>query len=289
MASTSIEWATDSWNPIAAYDRETGKRGWFCEKVSPGCTNCYAEQWNRFRGNGHLYRVGNRDKVRFELAPTLSDPLHWRKPRRVFVNSMTDLFFEEHTDEMIHRVYGVMVGAYRHQFLILTKRAERMRDFAGAHGTPPNVWLGVSVENQEQADLRIPLLLQTPAAIRFLSCEPLLGPVNLVPYLSPSIAVNVWDDGFGRPRREPGVDWVIVGGESGAGARTCHLAWFRDIAEQCHNASVPLFVKQLGATAVDWEADGIVGVDLADPKGGDPKEWPTELRVRQYPKVAVPA
>jgi protein gp37 len=309
------------WNPIAAYDRETGKRGWFCTKVSPGCTNCYAEQWNRFRGNGHLYRVGNLDKVRFELSPTLTAPLRWRKQRRVFVNSMTDLFLEQHTDEMIDQVIGV-IAALRawcmpHEFLVLTKRPERARDYFASTDTQArvariaaqntddanadrawdnlmfhwwplsNLWLGVSVENQEAADERIPLLLDTPAAIRFLSCEPLLGPVDL--------CKRVWLDVYG------GIDWVIVGGESGSDARPCDVQWIRNIVEQCHHASLPVFVKQLGAepgfTVEDEERRGngmpsfhhydkkaglyIKAMD--DAKGGDPKEWPTELRVRQYP------
>jgi protein gp37 len=347
MTRTSIEWATDSWNPIAAYDRETGKRGWFCTKVSPGCTNCYAEQWNRFRGNGHLYRAGNIDKVRFELAPTLTDPLHWRKPRRVFVNSMTDLFLEQHTDEMIVDVFAVMAISHYfglpHEFLVLTKRPGRARDLLSSslfwnlvairtldilrdhgsaqlrvrareamceddHGdyvivreprvdTPlPNVWLGVSVENQQVVG-RVPLLLQTPAAIRFLSCEPLLGPVEVSEYLPNPLwnSLESW--------KQPELDWIIVGGESGTDARPCNVAWVRYLVEQCDRGRIPVFVKQLGAlpgfTLEDEERrgnampsyhhfdkkSGLYIKAMDDPKGGNPKEWPTELRVRQFPKV----
>ncbi|MDB4871992.1 MAG: hypothetical protein JWL97_2996 [Gemmatimonadales bacterium] len=312
MTRTSIEWATDSWNPIAAYDRETGKRGWFCTKVSPGCTNCYAEQWNRFRGNGHLYRVGNLDKVRFELAPTLTDPLHWRKPRRVFVNSMTDLFLEAHTNEMIDAVFAVMAQAQRHQFLVLTKRPERMLTYTLARlaGLPlPNVWLGTSVENQEQADLRIPLLLQTPAAIRFLSCEPLLGPVDILESIRVlHRRVGDFDPAFANAG---GIDWVIVGGESGGKARPLDLAWVHKIARQCEANRVPYFIKQLGSVPMMSEADwrglmpglvpllsarnhkkvpeGFVPIKLYDRKGGNPAEWREELRVRQYPKEVAHA
>lgn len=294
MTRTSIEWATDSWNPIAAYDRETGKRGWFCTKVSPGCTNCYAEQWNRFRGNGHLYRVGNLDKVRFELAPTLTDPLHWRKPRRVFVNSMTDLFLEAHTDEMIDEVFSVMGGAPEHQFLVLTKRPERMLAYMTSRGYKAwnsrrmdleawparNVWLGVSVENQEQADLRIPLLVQSPATVRFLSCEPLLGPVAIPAFLDHPSPIH----------------WVIVGGESGSKARPMDVRWLRSIVFQAQSAGCAVFIKQMGklpqtADLTHWRATAKLLPDssgyalkLRDRKGGDPTEWPTNLRVREYPR-----
>lgn len=329
MTRTSIEWATDSWNPIAAYDRETGKRGWFCTKVSPGCTNCYAEQWNRFRGNGHLYRVGNLDKVRFELAPTLTDPLHWRKPRRVFVNSMTDLFLEAHTNEMIASVFTIMAQTPQHQFLVLTKRPERMLnwfmiqslattdralfDAAGGRWPLPNVWLGVSTENQETADERIPLLVQTPAAIRFLSCEPLLGPIDFHGAGSRGAedgdpesfsALTGYD---GTDPKIAGIDWVIVGGESGAKARPMDMKWIFSIVVQCREANVPVFVKQMGSVPMELEAiwrgrgvtrllncrnrervpEGFVPLKFADRKGGSPDEWPTELRIREYPREAV--
>jgi protein gp37 len=233
MSGTSIQWATDSWNPIAAYDRETGKRGWFCTKVSEGCQNCYAEQFNRFRGNGHLYRVGNLDRVRFELAPTLDAPLHWRKPRRVFVNSMTDLFLEQHADEQIDAVFSVMAKARAHQFLVLTKRPARMLEYSSARllGLPlPNVWLGVSVEHQRAADERIPDLLATPAAVRFLSCEPLLGPVDLkrfAPFIAHfgAAAIECKHGHDACPICDRGIDWVIVGGESGGKARPMNVDW----------------------------------------------------------------
>jgi protein gp37 len=192
----------------------------------------------------------------------LDQPLRWTKPRKVFVNSMSDLFHEDVPDAFIDRVFAVMALAPQHTFQILTKRAERMREYMsgrrtrrgdravrpherrapriakGSYSWPlPNVWLGVSVENQHFADERIPLLLQTPAAVRFISAEPLLGPVDLAHWL---------DDIPSGSRR---LDWVIVGGESGPGARPFDLAWARSIVQQCQAAGVPVFVKQLGASA----------------------------------------
>lgn len=344
---TKIQWADKSWNPIAAYDRETGKRGWFCTKVSEGCTNCYAEKFNQFRGNGHLYRVGNLAKVRFELAPTLEDPLHWRKPRIVFVSSMTDLFLEAHTNEMIDQVFAVMALAPRHQFLVLTKRPDRMRDYVRSKLSDqrdrytarlsqalsdvavsqkmswplsqawpvPNVWLGVSVEHQKAAYERIPILLSTPAAIRFLSCEPLLSPVDLTPFLYDEVEATTMPD-YESPRpMSRGLAWVIVGGESGTDARPCEVEWIRDLAAQCRGTDVPVFVKQMGRwmggdhtgfVVNRWLLDNgrvfvppIIGARAnirpanaiafgnCDTHGGTPAEWPEDLRVRQYPATVA--
>lgn len=307
MTRTSIEWATDSWNPVAAFDKETGKRGWFCTKVSPGCTNCYAEKWNQFRGNGHLYRVGNLNKVRFELAPNFTAPLRWRKSRRVFVNSMTDLFLEAHTDEMIDQVVGVIATlrawAMPHEFLVLTKRPERQRDYFNDPATREriariaaqntddanadnvwsglmsewwplsNLWLGTSTENQDEADLRIPLLLDTQAFVRFISCEPLLGPLA---FPLPSKGSRFWSS----------LHWVIVGGESGSKARPCSPLWIRSIVQQCQRAKVACFVKQFGsAPLVTLGGKEFIG-KLLDRKGGDPSEWAEDLRIREFPKAA---
>lgn len=310
MTTTSIEWTDTTWNPV------TG-----CSKVSAGCKNCYAE--------GVAGRFwGDRKFTDMRTHPDRLDaPLRWRKPRRVFVNSMSDLFHDDVPDTFIDEVFRVMKQASpsvvqlqesgfeqlpsKHVFQILTKRPERMRDYilgkahqrigASLCWPLPCVWLGVSVEDQRAADERIPLLLQTPAAVRFLSCEPLLAPVDLSDYAP-------W---FGDPRQEPEafaidgrIDWVIVGGESGPGARPCDVAWIRSIIQQCGAASVPCFVKQLGAKPVardrwdmsesvfedldasedGWtEADGRVVMRLRDRKGGDPTEWAEDLRVRQFP------
>lgn len=311
-----IEWTDATWNPV---------RG--CTKVSPGCAHCYAETFaERWRGvPGHPYEQG----FDLRLVPeTLEDPLRWQTPRRVFVNSMSDLFQDGVPDEYIDRAFAVMALARRHTFQVLTKRAARMRSYVsaltwerlidctnksavgGLHrpgsynlasidarstrhrvidgeksaywalSKPPlpNVWLGVSVENQHVADERIPLLLQTPAAVRFISAEPLLGPIdfrNVAP--CDDWVVNALDT------PDPGcrLHWVIVGGESGSGARLCDLAWARAIVAQCHAAHVPVFVKQLGA-APRFDRDERLIV-IRSRKGGDMAEWPADLRVREFP------
>ncbi len=303
---SAIEWTDATWNPV---------RG--CVKVSPGCAHCYAETFaERFRGvAGHPYEQG----FDLRLVPQkLTEPLRWQKPRRVFVNSMSDLFQDGVDYDFIVRVFGVMQQAYRHTFQVLTKRPARMLDivghpsfhsnvsgFAGVAPIPwplPNVWLGVSVENQHFADERIPLLLQTPAAVRFISAEPLLEPVDVGTYLhrdysecdSPETCDH-WIRGCHNLKvREP-LSWVIVGGESGPGARPFDVAWARSIVAQCQAAGVPVFVKQLGAKPID-SSRGILhcanephatkcnAVILHDRKGGDIDEWPADLRVREFPK-----
>jgi protein gp37 len=308
--STGIQWTDETWNPI---------RG--CSRVSEGCRNCYAEKVaHRFSGAGMPYEGLTNAQGRWNGAIRVVDehltkPLSWKKPRRVFVNSMSDLFHENVADETISLVFAVMALAPQHTFQVLTKRPARMRDylremssdpdafcFAWAResfeersGQPadvwplPNVWLGVSVEDEETADARITLLLQTPAALRFISAEPLLSPVNLNPHL--------YEDQH--------LDWVIVGGESGYGARPCHRHWIALVLQQCRQAAVPCFVKQLGAKYAD-EEDGVGGAAfktdqrvqadiksrmygpltyLKDLKGGDMAEWPEALRVRQFPEV----
>ena len=354
-------------------------------KVSPGCKNCYAEgvadlfwasQYRPMLRDGsrtidsvsvshheQMLADGEARPRRFTDVLTHADrlyqPLHWKKPARIFVNSMSDLFHEDVERDFIARVFAVMAFARQHTFQILTKRADRMRevmsdmafrdevdvwitmmledderppalrwdplarrkddanalapDVLDGDGWPlPNVWLGVSVENQKYADERIPLLLQTPAAVRFLSCEPLLGPLNLDAHL--------WDGCHKagvHPIDEcafdmPGLDWVIVGGESGPKARPCEPVWARSLVRQCHAAGVPVFVKQLGGHVITRNDDGFEGytpkgwpmdttyeenltgcrdgyqgapvrVRLVSKKGGDPNEWPEDLRVRQFP------
>jgi protein gp37 len=315
MGETSIEWTDATWNPV---------RG--CARVSPGCENCYAEgQAHRFSGPGQPYegltvlgKHGPRWAGRARFVPEMLDrPLRWRRPRRVFVNSMSDLFHEDVTNEQIAAVFGVMAACPQHTFQVLTKRPGRALEWFGwvereAQPTPdgvpnphedvmcgimaanrgadvdylglpglwplPNVWLGVSVEDQQRADERIPLLLQCPAAVRFLSCEPLLGPVELGEMRYPA------DD----------IGWVIVGGESGPGARPCRVEWIRSVLAQCRAAGVPAFCKQLGARPIetlgeveigDCKADlGEVEIQLIDRKGGDPAEWPEDLRIREWPQ-----
>lgn len=209
---SSIEWTDATWNPV------TG-----CTKVSPGCKNCYAERFaERFRGTaGHPFEQG------FDLKAwpeRLDQPLRWREPRRIFVNSMSDLFHPEVADAFINQVFAIMEKASWHQFQVLTKRPERARELSEHLPWPENVWLGASVENQDYT-WRIDELRNTPAAIRFLSCEPLLGPLEL---------------------DLEGIQWVITGGESGPGARPCDPRWIRGIRDQCEAANVAFFHKQWG-------------------------------------------
>jgi protein gp37 len=393
---TGIEWTEATWNPLAG-----------CTPVSPGCLNCYAATMSHRlacmgqakyagltveRGQGQDRRKVFTGKLSFDEGALLA-PLAWRKPRRVFVNSMSDLFHEEVPFEFVDRVWAVMASSSRHTFQVLTKRPERMAEylvrvtqrggpaldryvdelrryheqhlegyregytlpspptpelrfiydsaceqekhrftydrstkplghgFSGGefHWRPwplSNVWLGTSVEDQERADQRVPQLLRCPAAVRFLSCEPLLGPLDL------------------RLAFEEGLTelcpthWVIVGGESGGKSRPCNVAWVRSVVEQCRAAGVPCFVKQLGgnchaenggdyrkvvrtqegivAASVESLDPAWVGVSeaeagcgrpiirsdgrvcLADRKGGDVAEWPEHLRVREFP-AGVPA
>jgi protein gp37 len=216
---SAIEWTDATWNPV---------RG--CDKVSPGCKHCYAEVFaERWRGvPGHPFEQG----FDLRLVPeALSKPLGWRAPRRIFVNSMSDLFHEDIPDDYIGKVFDVMASCPQHQFQLLTKRAARMFEWVNDNFHPhlPNVWVGVSVENQKYADERIPYLMGTPAAVRFLSIEPLLGPVLLG---------EAWD-----PAR---INWVIVGGESGAGAREMKAEWVRSLRDECVAAGVAFFFKQWG-------------------------------------------
>jgi protein gp37 len=327
-ATTSIEWTDRTWNPV------TG-----CDKVSPGCAHCYAEgvanrfwasQYPKVRivtGSHHEDERPRKFTDVLTHEDRLLEPLSWRKPARVFVNSMSDLFHEDVPEAFIDKVFAVMALAPQHTFQILTKRPERMRDYiesrvgpgvsratlgqslvslpldlpkrAGGYQIPydwplPNVWLGVSVENQHFADERIPLLLQTPAAVRFISAEPLLGPVGMYAFLAGAErdeCLRILGHGAAAPA--PGLDWVIVGGESGPGARAFDLAWARSIVAQCKAAGVPVFVKQLGAApreVVHGPRPPLTGVYepvYRSRKGGDPSEWPADLQVRQFPELAV--
>jgi protein gp37 len=210
---SGIEWTDATWNPV------TG-----CTKVSPGCKNCYAE-----RLAARLCAMGNpryRNGFAVTLHPDqLTLPLRWRRPKRVFVNSMSDLFHEAVPDEYIRRVFDVMSQAVWHTFQILTKRSDRLAVLAPDLPWPPNVWQGVSVENAQYTS-RIADLQTVPAAVRFLSVEPLLGAIPQLPL--------------------DGIHWVIVGGESGGGRRPMEAAWARDIRDQCAHAGVAFFFKQWG-------------------------------------------
>lgn len=250
---TKIEWATDQWNPV------TG-----CSKVSQGCKHCYAErEWPRLsapRAKPNIYT--GRAFTDVKCHPEKLDiPLRWTKPRRIFVNSMSDLFHESVPDEFIEAVFVVMQMANQHTFQVLTKRPERMLDILtkmdshlrevgypqGVAGRYPNIWLGVSVEEQTSADERIPMLLDTPAAVRWISAEPLLGPIDLLGLLH-RCPTHDFPGGFciqdcGNWQR---LDWIVVGGESGPMARPMHPDWVRSLRDQCRAAGVPFFFKQWG-------------------------------------------
>jgi protein gp37 len=290
MADKSkIEWTEATWNPI---------RG--CSCISAGCAHCYAEEIAaRFSGAGQAYEGlaemterGPRwtGEVQF-VAEHLRDPLRWKRPRRIFVNSMSDLFHEALACEEIDAIFAVMSLARQHTFQVLTKRPERMLEYLGKtekeqearqesigemgyadhgimfSGAPdcgegfhylewplPNVWLGVSVENQQAADRRIPLLLKSPAAVRWLSCEPLLGSIDLCEAgmkANGKLNILTGERAF--------IDWVVVGGESGASARPMHSAWARGIRDDCIRCGTPFFFKQWG----EWSPDFPQGLSLA--------------------------
>jgi protein gp37 len=278
MADKSrIEWTEATWNPT------TG-----CDRVSPGCDHCYAMSLAprlKAMGSKRYQRDGDprTSGPGFGLTvhpDALDLPLRWTKPRRIFVNSMSDLFHDEVPDWFIAEVFGVMARAPQHTFQLLTKRHGRMRSLLGGDGVRlldaavnevtaqalydqwpvPNVWLGVSVEDQKWADIRIPALLDTPAAVRWLSMEPLLGPVDLNRTDKDTLV-----DG--------GIDWVVVGGESGRNARPMDADWARMLRDRCVSAGVPFFFKQWGEHVVRdqmsddafhaWDAK--YGSDVYDP------------------------
>ena len=210
---SAIEWTDATWNPV------TG-----CTKISPGCKHCYAERLAK-----RLQAMGNRRYTNGFSVTLHSDqfnlPLRWRRPRQIFVNSMSDLFHDAVPDDYIRRVFDVMVQARWHVFQVLTKRSHRLAEFARQLPWPSNVWQGVSVENADYVS-RVADLVKVPAAVRFLSVEPLLGPIDDLPLKD--------------------IDWVIVGGESGLGHRPIQPEWVRAIRDQCADAGVAFFFKQWG-------------------------------------------
>lgn len=307
---SSIEWTDRTWNPV------TG-----CKKISPGCKNCYAEGIaNRFFAKQYPPNPDGSPRQFTDVRcheNRLHQPLSWKKPCRVFVNSMSDLFHEDVPFEFIARVWAICSEAREHTFQILTKRPQRMLDFAkwmaGADDRsiaewPRNCQLGVSVENQKYADERIPLLLQTPAAARLLSVEPMLEAIDIGWALSRN-RLDIARFLLRGPGLEPirPINWVICGGESGPGARPFNLGWAESLLQQCQSAGVPFFMKQCGSDPVYGELRWLqvtvnerlkrkpgglgncfspVHIALKDRKGGEPSEWPKHLRVRQFPEAA---
>jgi protein gp37 len=271
MGETKIEWTEKVWNPV------TG-----CTKVSQGCKNCYAERVFPRPYPGRAFTDVRTHPDR------LNDPMHWRKPCRIFVNSMSDLFHEAIPDDFIFAVFVTMARAKQHTFQALTKRAKRMCDLLcswqqkgltlreGCGAVLPNVWLGVSVEDQKTADERIPLLLQTPAAVRWISAEPLLGPIDLR-YLHFDGVCEIdslaGTHGVLRPHggANKRLDWVVVGGESGPHARPMRELWARELVQHCQVHKVPVFMKQ--GSQANWP----------DFKNFD--TFPEDLKIRQYPEV----
>ncbi|MCR4374196.1 MAG: phage Gp37/Gp68 family protein [Acidobacteria bacterium] len=318
---TAIQWTDFSSNPIR-FRRADGERvNWACVKVSPGCAHCYsATMAHRFGGED--YTAGEMAKLTPYLCEKELRALLTSKAisgKRVFVGDMTDIFGEWVSDEMLDRLFAAIYIRSDVTCQVLTKRADRAQKYFTARsydqrplsgqwfqwgrfyrGVPPeqgwpirNLWLGVSAENQQAADARIPLLLQTPAAVRFVSAEPLIGPVSLSFAMrppgppDPPVTGPAWNRRMVEPR--PWIDWVIVGGESGHGARDCDVAWVREIVKQCGWSGVPVFVKQLGSQPIiGRRAEGAFVPDyeyhFSDRKGGDPGEWAADLRVRQFPE-----
>jgi protein gp37 len=251
--NSKIEWTNSTWNPIRALDLKTSKIGWHCEHATTGCENCYSEGFNKRLGTGLPFKPGHRAHVKIFLdEKMLLAPLHWRKPRMIFVCSMTDLFASFVLDEFIDRVFDVMDRCPQHTFQLLTKRAERMRDYLTARGhAARNVWLGVSAERQQEFNERWPYLRETPAAVRFISYEPALGRLDACEALgiyqrqraTGDFAWERFDTGWPRP------DWFICGGESGRGARPMCPDWARSLRDQCVAADIQYFFKQWGQWA----------------------------------------
>lgn len=290
--TTTISWTEATWSPV------TG-----CTRISPGCENCYIERTTPFRVERRKFNlpvIGGTTGVKLH-SDRLGIPMKWRQPRRIFVCSMADLFHEQVPGRFIADVFAVMSLAPQHSYQVLTKRHGRMRSILssvnfrpmvnaaraarGADPLPgsgpvvlPQVWLGVSAENQRWADIRIPALLDTPAAVRWVSAEPLLGPIVLN---------EAWQ-GWGSPSTwvKPSLDWLVAGGESGPGARECDPRWIRHLVADCAAGGTAPYVKQLGSV---WARDTFVGgqpVSKTDPKGENPNFWPADLRVQKYPAAS---
>lgn len=272
---TSIEWATKVWNPV------TG-----CTKVSEGCRHCYAERVaKRFWGERDFSDIRCHED-------RLVDPLHWKKPQRVFVNSMSDLFHPEVPEAFQHRLFKVMKECPQHIFMILTKRPDRM--FERVPFFPMNnVWLGVSIENQQAANERIPFLLKTPAGKLFISIEPMLGPIDLDNIIPPghydrrilsTMGVSVYSGNNGPCALEDHqkLDWVICGGESGPDARPLYPDWVRALRDQCVHNGIPFFFKQWGEYEYILGKDTICPVRVGKKQAGRllfGREW------NEYPEV----
>lgn len=294
-ANTEIAWATHTFNPWVG-----------CTKVSAACDHCYAEAWAKRTGQSGLW-AGDR---RLTSDANWRQPFKWNKAartagerHRVFCASLADVFDNQVPKEWRSRLWSVIAECQHLDWLLLTKRPQNIAKMLPSTTTEvmtmgkawpwPHVWLGTTAENQEEADRRIPILLEVPATVRFVSIEPLLGPIDFR-----NLRANTYDaitgagdfERLGQWCPTPAIDWVIVGGESGGGARSAELRWFHDIVSQCQAAKVSVFVKQLGARPVvggqtyTYYDGGDVDVRPKDPKGGNWDEWPSSLRVREFPR-----
>ncbi len=264
---SKIQWTDVTDNPIHLIKPDGKHGGHWCKKISPGCANCYAEAQNQkpFYGWASMRPyTGNRPTLFLLNLDILNSWSRQRAPKKHFVCSMTDLFGDWVATEWQFEIFDAMVAAPKQTFQVLTKRPqialksiEEYCQINGLEKLPSNIWVGVSVESQQYADERIPVLFQVPAHIRFLSVEPLLEQVFL-------------------PLEN--ISWVIVGGESGSHARLCRVEWIQSVVNQCQKSGVPVFVKQLGARS---------SITLQDSKGGDISEFPKSLQVRNFPKLKV--
>jgi protein gp37 len=293
---SKIEWTSATWSWV------TG-----CTKISDGCLNCYIQTTPPFRIEHRKFSgpdIGATTGLKLH-SDRLWWPRKWRKPRNVFVNSLGDTFHEDVPRDLIAEAFAVMAICPQHTFQVLTKRHARMRHLlsdpafvsqvadraasmvlSGWRWPLPNVHLGISAENQKWADIRVPALLATPAAVRWISAEPLLGSINLSLWLGDGDGVSTEPGERGLRGGLAGrqsISWLVAGGESGPQARPCELAWLRQLRDQCAETGTPFFCKQLGRT---------LGLELAaGAKGGDWDAWPADLRVREFPRAAeaVPA
>lgn len=307
--STKIQWTDETWGVIVG-----------CTKNSPGCENCYAAtaaKSPRLQQFPQYQEVADWNKVVF-VESQLLKPLRWKKPTKVFI-SMSDLCHPQVKNEWLNKIFAIAALCPQHTFQFLTKFPLKMQRYLTAENTAaeinqaalqinpafipvtlplPNVWIGVSCENQHCADWRIPLLLQTPATVHFLSCEPLLESLDLSNYLPiewSELAGDWIESHPGATAYKQKLHWILCGGESGnkTEARPCHIDWIRSIANQCQTAKVPVFVKQLGTNPIDSTPyiEGVANnhfhVKLKDRKGGDISEFPDDLQIRQFPKNSV--
>ncbi|PSB49756.1 phage Gp37/Gp68 family protein [filamentous cyanobacterium Phorm 6] len=311
MGKTKISWTSETWNPLVG-----------CSKISAGCSRCYAAEAAksaRLQQFPQYQKVKDWDGTIEFVENQLLKPLSWRSPKKVFVCSMSDIGHKNVKDEWLNKIFAVMAMCPQHIFQVLTKRPERLLEYFSdpncarwicdevlnilsdeanpgkwkfkVHGDEvnikiplPNVWVGTSVENQKVADDRIPQLLQIPAAKLFLSCEPLLEAVDLTKIYRISNLTQTeltWLDYL---------HWIILGGESGVGARPCHIDWIRSIVQQCRPTNVAVFVKQLGSNSIqstpyiDGVAQNNFQLKFKDRKGGNIDEFPTDLQIRQFPE-----